>query len=148
MFNKTRSNTPFWNGLWLVLCSLNLFAVPSAILDGTNRSEYVRDHTWYVMGPFTSDAIKFETVNYSTYLMVDRSSNSKKPSQASLNFAIALLTCTAVIYRAEVALLLMPFCLQLLVTKRLAFLNILRVGLISGLLSIGMNIVPIYVRAF
>jgi len=100
------------------------------------------------MGPFTSDAIKFETVNYSTYLMVDRSSNSKKPSQASLNFAIALLTCTAVIYRAEVALLLIPFCLQLLVTKRLAFLNILRVGLISGLLSIGMNIVPIYVRAF
>src|SRR6266581_7435616 len=97
MLNKTRSNTPFWTRLWRVLRSVDLFAISSTILDGTNYSEYVCDYTWYVSGAFLINVIKFEIANYSTYLMVDRSPNSKKTSQASLNMAIALLTCTTVI---------------------------------------------------
>ena len=142
MLNKTRSDTPFWTGLWRVLRSVDLFAISSAILDGTNYSEYVRNYTWYVSGAFLTDLIHLQIVNYATYLMVDRSPNSKKPSQASLNMAIALLTCTAVIFRAEVALLLIPLCLQLLFSKRLAFRHVIRVGLVSGLLSIGIQYCP------
>ena len=56
--------------------------------------------------------------------------------------AIALLTCTAVVFRAEVALLLIPLCLQFLFTKRLAFLHLIRVGIVSGLLSTGIQYCP------
>lgn len=76
-------------------------------------------------------------VNFATYLLVDRSPNSRRPSQASLQRAVALLVSTAVIFRAEVALLLTALCLQLLFARRVPFMNVIRVGLVSGVLSIG-----------
>ena len=76
-------------------------------------------------------------VNYSTYLLVDSQPNSKNPSRANLNLAVSLLTATAVIFRAEVALLLVPLCLQYLITKRTTFSDTMKVGFASGLFYVG-----------
>ncbi|KAF8635074.1 hypothetical protein AX15_000563 [Amanita polypyramis BW_CC] len=51
--------------------------------------------------------------------------------------AVALLTFTAVVLRAEIALLLAPLTIQALVTRKLTLLEVIRVGLYSGLASIG-----------
>jgi alpha-1,6-mannosyltransferase len=76
-------------------------------------------------------------VNFATYLLLDREYTMRKPSEMSIIGAISLLTFTAVIFRAEVAFLLGPLCLHLLITRRITFSKLIRIGLVSGLVSLG-----------
>lgn len=137
MPDQKRRYASFRARMWFVFQPLDLFTIPSAFLDGTDPPKHVCDHPRY--RPYmTSDARMLTpfAVNVATYLLVDRSPNSRRPSQASLKVAVALLTWTAVIFRSEVALLLAPLCLQLLFTRRVPFLDLIRIGLLTGLLSI------------
>ena len=54
-----------------------------------------------------------------------------------LGAAIALLTFTAVVLRAEVTLLLGPIALQALWNRQVTFVRLVNLGLLSGLGSIG-----------
>ena len=76
-------------------------------------------------------------VNLAVSFLIDGALNSTPLSSRKVNVAIALLTFTAVIFRAEVALLLGPVALQLLFTNRISFINLIATGLISGLFSLG-----------
>jgi len=82
-------------------------------------------------------------VNVASYFFISRAPNSLKPSAAGFNTAISLLVFTTAVFRAEVALLLGPLALQSLVQNHTSFRSIMKVGLISGLLSLG-EIWPIH----
>lgn len=55
----------------------------------------------------------------------------------SYKVAIGLLTFTTVVFRVEIALLLAPLVLQSLLTRKLTILEVIKIGLYSGLASIG-----------
>ncbi|KAH9481156.1 putative Dol-P-Man:Man(7)GlcNAc(2)-PP-Dol alpha-1,6-mannosyltransferase [Psilocybe cubensis] len=75
-------------------------------------------------------------VNVSTYLLVDRASNSVYTSLKRISAAVTLLTFVGVVLRAEVALFLGPFALQLLISRQIPLLRLLKVGFISALISL------------
>ena len=79
-------------------------------------------------------------VNISTYLFVDRAPNSATLSHKSTTWSLFLLTFTAVVFRAEIALLLAPLCLQLLYNKQISLFSLVKVGLVSGIFSLGPSI--------
>jgi alpha-1,6-mannosyltransferase len=66
-------------------------------------------------------------------LLID---NEDKPSKRNMNLAIALLTFAAVVFRAEIVMLLAPIALQALYLRHITFLNLFIVGLASGLASL------------
>lgn len=76
-------------------------------------------------------------VNLAYYLLHNRAPKSTQASKNCVNIAVALLTFTAVVFRSEVALLLAPLALQLLVQGHTTFLDLVKVGLLAGLASIG-----------
>lgn len=55
----------------------------------------------------------------------------------SVDVAVALLVFTAVVFRFEVILLLGPLALQLLIQGHVTLLRLIKVGLITGVTSIG-----------
>jgi alpha-1,6-mannosyltransferase len=73
-------------------------------------------------------------------LLID---HQNKPSKLNANWAIAWLTFAAVVFRAEIALLLIPIALQLLYLRHISFSNLFIVGLFSGLASLRMHS-PLY----
>ena len=76
-------------------------------------------------------------VNVASYLLINRNPNSLRPSSASFNTALFLLTFSVVVFRAELALFLGPLALQALVYGHTTFTNLVKIGLVSGLASIG-----------
>lgn len=76
-------------------------------------------------------------MTFATYLLIDRAPHATRPSQTSTEVIIALLTCTAVVSRSEIALLLAPLALQLLVLGHVGFVKLIKIGVISGFASIG-----------
>ncbi|CDO71804.1 Glycosyltransferase Family 22 protein [Trametes cinnabarina] len=74
--------------------------------------------------------------NVSLYLLVDRAPNSTRPSEKNVHRAIALLTFASVVFRAELALLLVPFTLQAIVRQYATISDVLKVGLLAGMLSV------------
>jgi alpha-1,6-mannosyltransferase len=115
-----------------------VFTIPLPILDGTDDTKHVRCDTRCVY-VFLANGVMLmpPKVNFATYLLLDREYTMRKPSEMSIIGAISLLTFTAVVFRAEVALLLGPFCLHLLITRRTTLSKLIRVGLVSGLASLG-----------
>lgn len=75
-------------------------------------------------------------VNVASALLLSRHPSSTKPSRRSIYTAIILLTSTAVVFRAEIALLLAPLVLQALVLRYISFVQVVKVGMVSGLASI------------
>ena len=69
--------------------------------------------------------------------MYNRAPQSKYPTRKSVDVAFALLTFTAVTFRSEVALLLAAIAIQTLLLQHTSFLRLVRVGVLSGLSSIG-----------
>lgn len=76
-------------------------------------------------------------VNIASALLLSRPPNSLKPSSTNVYTAIALLTSTAVIFRAELVLLLAPLVLQCLILKYVPFGGVVKLGMIVGLVSTG-----------
>ena len=60
----------------------------------------------------------------------------------SFDLMISLLVFAAVVFRVELAVLLGTLCLQLLLSKRQIFKRMMKAGLISGLISLGMIVAP------
>lgn len=52
----------------------------------------------------------------------------------------ALLTLTGVVFRAEVALLLAPLCLQFLILRYVSFSRLVKIGLASALASLALTV--------
>lgn len=76
-------------------------------------------------------------VNIAFYALYDRAPQSQCPTRRSVEVAFALLTFTAVVFRSEVALLLAPLALQALLLRHISLMSLVRVGFLSGILSIG-----------
>lgn len=79
-------------------------------------------------------------VNLSTYLILDRAPNSIRPSNMNIHIAIGLLTYTAVIFRAEILLLLIPLILQALARRYLTLYSVIRLVLFCSLTAIGASL--------
>ncbi|KAF8055562.1 glycosyltransferase family 22 protein [Lyophyllum atratum] len=98
-------------------------------------------HLPFWMGRTLPNMFALLPVNIAIYLLVDRAPNKTKPSQRSLTAAISLLTFTAVVLRAEVLLLLAPIVLQSLLHRNITLIKVIKVGLVSGLLSLALTVI-------
>ncbi|THH15124.1 hypothetical protein EUX98_g9512, partial [Antrodiella citrinella] len=67
---------------------------------------------------------------------MNRSAKATRPSPPNVHRAIALLTFTAVALRAEVALLLIPLCLQYLLYGAITFTNLIKIGGLTAAASV------------
>ncbi|KAJ2924814.1 hypothetical protein H1R20_g12296, partial [Candolleomyces eurysporus] len=74
-------------------------------------------------------------VNLSTYVLLDRAPNSRKPAPNRTAASISILTFAAAVFRGEIALYLAPLCLQALITRSISFSQLLKTGVVSGILS-------------
>ena len=138
MSDTESDHTTFRSIYRLVFLPVDVLAISSAFLDGKDHSEHVCYNTWCVESHcHCSHITDYFVVNFSTYLLLDRAPNATKPSNKSIDIAIASLTFTAAVFRAEVALLLAPLCIQLLVTGQIPFRTLLKVGLFVSVLSVG-----------
>ncbi|KAF8805435.1 alpha-1,6-mannosyltransferase subunit [Phlegmacium glaucopus] len=97
-------------------------------------------HLPFWMGRTIPNMFALIPVNLATSFLIDGAPKSTSLSSRSINFAIALLTFTAVVFRAEVVLFLGPLVLQLLFTHQISFVNLIKVGLLSGLCSLALTI--------
>jgi hypothetical protein len=116
-----------------------MFSIPRPVLDGADPPEHVRLVPRYVLSPHIPIHTLTKTkVNIATYLLLDRAPHAFRPSERSIKVAIALLTFTAVVFRAEVVLLLAPVVLQALWEGYIGLGDVLRVGMLAGCVSLGM----------
>ena len=76
-------------------------------------------------------------VNIALYLLLDRGSRAGRTSTTCASWAAVLLTFAAVVIRVEIAGLLGLFAIQLLFDGTLSITRLVKVGIISGLVSIG-----------
>jgi alpha-1,6-mannosyltransferase len=76
-------------------------------------------------------------VNIALYKLWNRAPNAVRPTARSVDLAIALLCFTAVVFRAEVALLLASLVLQVLWLGYVPISRVIKVGFISSLVSVG-----------
>ncbi|KAH8099358.1 alpha-1,6-mannosyltransferase subunit [Cristinia sonorae] len=74
--------------------------------------------------------------NLASYLLMNRSAKVARPSQRNVHAAIALLTFTAVVLRAEVALFLAPLILQYILYGGVTIPNLIKVGGLTTLVSV------------
>lgn len=68
---------------------------------------------------------------------MNRPAKAARPSQRNVHAAIALLTFTAVVLRAEVALFLAPLTLQYILYGGVTIPNLIKVGGLTTLVSVG-----------
>ncbi|EPT01710.1 hypothetical protein FOMPIDRAFT_133302 [Fomitopsis schrenkii] len=92
-------------------------------------------HLPFWMGRTLPNMFALFPVNVALYYLVNRSPNSVRPSAPAFHRAIVLLTCTAAVFRSEVALLLGPLVLQGLLRRYTTFGTLLKVGFIAGTCS-------------
>ncbi|KIJ60396.1 glycosyltransferase family 22 protein [Hydnomerulius pinastri MD-312] len=135
----------------LVLASLNAIAL--IFLQRPVSTRFGRQTSWlftlptcsqfhipFWMGRTLHNMFALIPVNFVFYALYNRAPKSTQAPKRNINIAIALLTFTAVIFRSEVALLLGPLALQLLVQGRTKFANLVKIGLLAGLASIALTI--------
>ncbi len=79
-------------------------------------------------------------MNLATYLIVDGPPAAIRLSNARVTAIIALLAFTAVVFRAEVLLLLGPLSLQFLYFRYITFARLVKVGVFSTLASIALTV--------
>jgi alpha-1,6-mannosyltransferase len=84
-------------------------------------------------------------VNLAWFLVLDQPPGAKKHAAGSVHAAIALLVFTAVVFRAEVLLVLGPFILQALFLGKSSIWSIFKSGLVSGLASLGSLLSYMYI---
>ncbi|EPQ52524.1 hypothetical protein GLOTRDRAFT_79634 [Gloeophyllum trabeum ATCC 11539] len=97
-------------------------------------------HLPFWMGRTLPNMLALTPVNFAYYFILSRAPSSMKPSTRSTHCGIALMTATAVILRAEVLPLLGPIVFQALVCRYTTFVKVLKVGLVSGLISLALTV--------
>ncbi|KAF8635073.1 hypothetical protein AX15_000563 [Amanita polypyramis BW_CC] len=96
-------------------------------------------HLPFWMGRTLPNMFALLPVNITASWLVGHNPVSTRLVKRANKMAVALLTFTAVVLRAEIALLLAPLTIQALVTRKLTLLEVIRVGLYSGLASIALT---------
>jgi alpha-1,6-mannosyltransferase len=71
--------------------------------------------------------------------------SSKKPSPLSTSTAFTLRPLSAVIFRAELLLLLAPLALHSLFARHITFGRLVRVGVGAGVVSIGKSVLSLMI---
>ncbi|KAK2459898.1 hypothetical protein APHAL10511_008098 [Amanita phalloides] len=97
-------------------------------------------HLPFWMGRTVPNMFALLPVNIATSWLIGHSPVSRSQEKEAYKAAIGLLTFTAVVFRAEIVLLLAPLVLLALLTRKLSLLEVIKVGLYSGLISIVMTI--------
>lgn len=97
-------------------------------------------HLPFWMGRTLPNMFALFPVNLAFYALYDRAPQSQYPTKRSVEVAFALLTFTAVVFRSEVVLLLAPLALQALLLRHISFMRLVRVGFLSGMLSIALTV--------
>ncbi|KAF8624429.1 hypothetical protein AX17_007138 [Amanita inopinata Kibby_2008] len=96
-------------------------------------------HLPFWMGRTLPNMFALLPVNISTALLVRQNPIATIQLKRAYKIAIALLTFATVVFRAEIALLLGPLVVQTLITRKLSFSEIVRVGLFVGFTSIALT---------
>ncbi|KIL59668.1 glycosyltransferase family 22 protein, partial [Amanita muscaria Koide BX008] len=97
-------------------------------------------HLLFWMGRTLPNMFALLPVNISTSLLIGHNPVSVRQSKRAHKAAIALLSFTAVVFRAEIVLLLAPLSFQLLFTRKLTVLELIKAGLYSSVTSIALTI--------
>ncbi|KAI9000476.1 Alg9-like mannosyltransferase family-domain-containing protein [Trametes punicea] len=97
-------------------------------------------HLPFWMGRTLPNMFALFPANVAIYFLVDRAANSARPSRKNVHRAIALLTFATIVFRAELILLLGPLVLQALIRRYTTFANVVKVGLVTGVLSIAATV--------
>lgn len=117
-------------------------SVSSAILDGPYSSKHVCSTPWYVGFFYLILPLSHERdalVNIALCKLWKRAKNATKPTPAAIDIAIALMVFSGVVFRAEVAILLASTVAQILLSGWAPLKRVIKVGLISAAVSIGMS---------
>jgi hypothetical protein len=133
---STRGRTSFWAVDVRLVCPHYREPVPPAILDGTDVAQHVCASIRWVILLTTSSTIpshRLSTVNLALYQLLEN--GTRRATRA-----VALLTFAAVVIRAELAALLGSFAIQLLLDGRISLTRLIKVGLFSSLVSIGVSL--------
>ncbi|THH04867.1 hypothetical protein EW145_g5206 [Phellinidium pouzarii] len=93
-------------------------------------------HLPFWMGRTLPNTFALFPVNIAYSYLLGRMPNSTRPSQDFIIKAVALLTFTAVIFRAEILLLLGPLVLQALLTRWISFTVVANTGILVASFSI------------
>ncbi|TEB33463.1 alpha-1,6-mannosyltransferase subunit [Coprinellus micaceus] len=78
-------------------------------------------------------------VNISTYIFLNRPPR-QRPSETRVSATVAVLTFAAAVFRGELALYLAPLCLFELTSRHISLTQLLKVGVVSGLVSATLTI--------
>ncbi|GJE85804.1 glycosyltransferase family 22 protein [Phanerochaete sordida] len=97
-------------------------------------------HLPFWMGRTLPNMFALLPVNVALCKLWDRAPNAYRPTPRSIDISISLLVFTAVVFRAEVAVLLAPVVLQALYCRYVSLFHVIKVGLISSLVSIGLTV--------
>ncbi|KAF8486292.1 glycosyltransferase family 22 protein [Russula ochroleuca] len=92
------------------------------------------------MGRTLPNMLALPFVNIALCLLLDRGSRAGRTSITCASWAVALLTFAAVVIRMEIAGLLGLFAIQLLSDGTLSITRLVKVGIVSGLVSIGLTV--------
>ncbi|TCD62400.1 dolichyl-P-Man:Man(7)GlcNAc(2)-PP-dolichol alpha-1,6-mannosyltransferase [Steccherinum ochraceum] len=93
-------------------------------------------HVPFWMGRTIPNMFALITTNIAMYLLMNRAPKSARPHPSVTALAFSLLTFTAIVLRAEVALLVVPLALQYLLVGGISFFSLIKVGGLTAVASI------------
>ncbi|TFK36721.1 alpha-1,6-mannosyltransferase subunit [Crucibulum laeve] len=97
-------------------------------------------HLPFWMGRTIPNMFALVPVTAALALVIPPAPTSVRPLPRNLAIATSLITGSAIIFRAEIVLLLGPLCLQALIRDHISFTRLLRVGAISGLSFLALTV--------
>ncbi|EKM61314.1 glycosyltransferase family 22 protein [Phanerochaete carnosa HHB-10118-sp] len=97
-------------------------------------------HIPFWMGRTLPNMFALLPVNIALCRLWDRAPNATRPTARGIDISIVLLVFASVVFRAEVAVLLAAVVLQALWSRRTSLLRVIKVGLISSFVSIGLTV--------
>ena len=116
----------------------HLHSIPPTVLDGQDIAEHVCIIPWCVGPPSVDCSVltqRLTLVNVALSLLIPSAPARASPTQPKLLSAISLLVFTSVVFRSEVALLLVPIAMHAI--QIVPFSLLVKRGFIAAAVSIG-----------